>query len=67
MATVIYTVAKPFTYAGRTYQRGEVWEPGGYRADKTLIAARFVTAATLPGGATMERAEAPERRSRRAG
>lgn len=39
-----YVAAKAFTYAGKAYARGDVWEPSGARVDKLLIAQRTVVA-----------------------
>lgn len=47
-----YTVIKPFTYAGRAFERGQAWEPAGYRVDRQLVTARYV--------AVVEAAPAPE-------
>lgn len=40
----MYRVIKPFTYAGRDYARGDVWEPAGHRNDDAIIRARLVQA-----------------------
>lgn len=37
-----FVVRKPFDYAGEHYAQGDVWEPGGYRHDNSLIEHRFV-------------------------
>lgn len=37
-----YTAIKAFTYAGRAYAYGDVWEPSGHKNDAALIRARFV-------------------------
>lgn len=42
MATMSYIVTKPFVYAGKPFQRGDVWEPGGSRNDDAIIRARMV-------------------------
>lgn len=43
-----YVVVKSFHYDGTDYSSGDVWEPGGYRHDKSLIAHRFVRARQRP-------------------
>ncbi len=37
-----YIAAKHFTYAGRTYQPGDPWEPSGARTDEMMIKQRMV-------------------------
>lgn len=52
MATINYSVAKPFIYAGKAFQRGDVWEPQGFRNDQAMIRARMVIETTPAKKAT---------------
>lgn len=45
---ITYIAIKAFTYAGRDYQRGDVWEPQGFRNDDAMISGRFVVAREEP-------------------
>lgn len=38
----VYTVIKPFTYAGQDLERGEEWTPAGHRNDRAIIRSRMV-------------------------
>ena len=34
---ITYTVKQRFQYGGRTYEKGETWEPAGGKFDKQII------------------------------
>jgi len=59
---MIYKVCRPFTYDGIAYERGDFWEPLGFRTDKAIITAKLVTSAPEPEGVQLSAVLEPKRK-----
>ncbi len=58
-----YTAIKAFTYRGRAYAHGDMWEPTGHKNDASLIRGRFVIDQEVDP--KVQRATAEQRQPRR--
>ena len=58
---ITYTVKQRFQYGGRTYEKGETWEPAGGKFDKQIIeSGKQVFAVNVPESLRPELEPVPE-------